>query len=1040
MAASSVETKPAAQVFPVSPLCTANRTPSQSPSKLSVHSSSADVHPSEILPQDYNGNVSLSVSPALHGGEDSTMDIMGIKIGMIIDLDNPAGVSCDFCGGNYKDDVCKQCLRVNHPKYQPMNSDRPKSAPPYNCDTLKETSCKCDCKSGDEDIIQNLRNSNSGPKSLLENSKHSGSHRKSHSKKLKRTGSSRKHNGKRTACSVDTSGSLDNTQDNRDTKHVRKFRSNDPSNATIGTYPHTTISVGTGNKHQSESLLHTSQEDIPGLTPILQEENIMDRKKDDNDEVSNTPNGEDPEYVQILKNEPEATFSLRTLTRKQKCIVLSFCIVGFANYLCLSLIAPFFPKEARNKGISNMVSGWIFAAFPLTQFIFAPAFGKLIPIVGLKFMHLSGTFVGGGCTILFGMMEYVDVNDGTGVFITMCFILRFVQALGCCANQTASFSLCAQEFRDTVGTIFGMGEVFVGLGFMCGPAIGGVLYGIGGFVIQKSEDQRFCDPEVNSVYVFDRSEDQRFCDPEVNSVYVFDRSEDQRVCDPEVNSVYVFDRSEGFCDPEVNSVYVFDRSGGFVIQKSEVCDPEVNSVYVFGQIGGFVIQKIGGFVIQKSEVCDPEVNSVYVFDRSERFCDPEVNSVYVFDRSEEVLYRRFCDPENQRFCDPEVNSVFMYLTESEDRRFCDPEVNSVYVFDRSEDRRFCDPEVNSVYVFDRSEDRRFCDPEVNSVYVFDRSEDRRVCDPEVNSVYVFDRSEVFVIQKTEVLRDPEIEVCDPENVTVICGFILLVVPDQTQQTGNKMSLFKLFKSYSTIVNCFTIVIAAMIWSILDPTLEPHLEEFNLSSELIGLLFLLMAAVYAIASPFWGRISDKMADSRPILVIGCLMSSGGMLLLGPSTLLGFQQDDNILWLNVVSLVIIGIADSAAIIPTFDLLFKIAEDRGFENNINTFGIISGVWASMYALGDFLGPAVGGFLLDEIGFQSMTTYIAFLTVATAAFLFINILVDCACKSRKSAKKGSAEETSPLLSQKQDTDRYTENSDFLNTYPPQQLATEQV
>lgn len=774
MAAISVETKPAAQVFPVSPLCTPNRTPSQSPSKLLVHSFSADVHPSEILPQDYNGNVSLSVSPALHGGEDSTMDIMGIKIGMIIDLDNPAGVSCDFCGGNYKDDVCKQCLRVNHPKYQPMNSDRPKSAPPYNCDTLKETSCKCDCKSGDEDIIQNLRNSNSGPKSLLENSKHSGSHRKSHSKKLKRTGSSRKHNGKRTACSVDTSGSLDNTQDNRDTKHVRKFRSNDPSNATIGTYPHTTISVGTGNKHQSESLLHTSQEDIPGLTPILQEENIMDRKKDDNDKVSNTPNGEDPEYVQILKNEPEATFSLRTLTRKQKCIVLSFCIVGFANYLCLSLIAPFFPKEARNKGISNMVSGWIFAAFPLTQFIFAPAFGKLIPIVGLKFMHLSGTFVGGGCTILFGMMEYVDVNDGTGVFITMCFILRFVQALGCCANQTASFSLCAQEFRDTVGTIFGMGEVFVGLGFMCGPAIGGVLYGIGGFVLP------------------------------------------------------------------------------------------------FAVIGGIII----GITVM---------------------------------------------------------NYWIVPTDS-------------------------------------------------------------------------------------------------------------VVPDQTQQTGNKMSLFKLFKSYSTIVNCFTIVIAAMIWSILDPTLEPHLEEFNLSSELIGLLFLLMAAVYAIASPFWGRISDKMTDSRPILVIGCLMSSGGMLLLGPSTLLGFQQDDNILWLNVVSLVIIGIADSAAIIPTFDLLFKIAEDRGFENNINTFGIISGVWASMYALGDFLGPAVGGFLLDEIGFQSMTTYIAFLTVATAAFLFINILVDCACKSRKSAKKGSAEETSPLLSQKQDTDRYTENSDFLNTYPPQQLATEQV
>ncbi|XP_033727248.1 MFS-type transporter SLC18B1-like [Pecten maximus] len=758
MATISIETKMNPQVSGMQVIPA-----SYCPSELSVHTVGANVHSSDFSPHDGNRPLNLSESP------------LQIKVGMKIDVETSKDLSCDFCGRKDEGNVCQKCSNVNHLKYLPQNSENSGSVPRCNCQNFNETGattlCHCvsrDSKPVDKVYCQNLRNVDSDQESQFEHSVHSSSLQLNsaddcpHSENFQNNSS--QHEPDDQADSVHKYY----PQEFLETDSVHTTHSQDSTNTTLGHQPHTRIL--TGAEHKPGDLSDTSLEDCPGLKQSSEEPNLTTDQVDRS--ATHSDRDLDPDILTIIPTENENTFSLRALSRKQKLIVFSFCIVGFANFLCLSLIAPFFPKEAREKDVSNLVSGWIFAAFPLTQFIFAPAFGKLIPIVGLKFMHLSGTFISGGCTILFGAMAYVDVTQGNEIFITMCFILRFVQALGCCANQTASYSLCAQEFRETVGTIFGMGEVFVGLGFMCGPAIGGVLYGLGGFLLP------------------------------------------------------------------------------------------------FAVIGGTII------------------------------------------------------------------------------------------------------------------------------------------------------------------------------IITILNF--WIVPSDNfvpQESTKKISLVELFKSLNTVVNCLTIMVAAMIWSILDPTLEPHLEEFNLSSELIGLLFLLMASVYAIASPFWGRISDKMKDSRPILVIGCLLSSGGMLLLGPSTLLGFQQDDNILWLNIVSLIIIGIADSAAIIPTFDLLFKIAEERGFDNDINTFSIIAGVWGSMYALGDFLGPALGGFLLDEVGFQSMTSYISIVTVVMAAILIVNILIDwrCGCKSRKSEYK-ETEETAPLLSQKNETNRYMDNSDLLDTYPPQQMATDMV
>lgn len=44
----------------------------------------------------------------------------------------------------------------------------------------------------------------------------------------------------------------------------------------------------------------------------------------------------------------------------------------------------------------------------------------------------------------------------------------------------------------------------------------------------------------------------------------------------------------------------------------------------------------------------------------------------------------------------------------------------------------------------------------------------------------------------------------------------------------------------------------------------------------------------------------------------------------------------------------------------------------DSIETYGLISGLWTSTFALGAFIGPSVSGALYDTIGFRHSTIFV--------------------------------------------------------------------
>ncbi|CAH1183609.1 unnamed protein product [Phaedon cochleariae] len=443
--------------------------------------------------------------------------------------------------------------------------------------------------------------------------------------------------------------------------------------------------------------------------------------------------------------------ALRNLSTKQKLTLVSLALVDFMSFCSMSIMAPFFPKEAYKKGLSDTLSGLVFSFYALVMFVASPVLGKIIPKFGAKFLFLFGIFVAGACNIIFGFLEYIQNYT---LFLTFCLLVRGFEALGASAFSTASYVFVVNAFPNNIGSVLGILETFIGLGMSTGPAVGGILYSVGGFSMPF-------------------------------------------------------------------------------------------------------------FVIGIAMVVTIPVN---------------------------------------------------------------------------------------------------------------------------------------------ILLLPAAE--DHDNVT-----------------NKSTSMLKLIKVPAVIVTCMVVMIVSSTWAFLDPTLEPHLRQFNLSPEKVGLVFLLFSALYGISSPAWGWLADKVNNHWSMMVAGLLMCTVGLLLLGPCPFIPYLESS--LWLDLVALSILGISVALALIPTFQGVLTSATDAGCIDSIATYSVVAGIWSCMYSLGEVIGPSLGGFLLQYYGFPVTSTVMATMTflLAIITFMFFILKSTYSRESDNSSDSGISEswrssnsadnsnETTPLL-----------------------------
>ena len=155
------------------------------------------------------------------------------------------------------------------------------------------------------------------------------------------------------------------------------------------------------------------------------------------------------------------------------------------------------------------------------------------------------------------------------------------------------------------------------------------------------------------------------------------------------------------------------------------------------------------------------------------------------------------------------------------------------------------------------------------------------------------------------------------------------------------------------------VFGAVSDSFVETFLEEHLAKFDLSVAQIGASFLAMSTPLMVATPIFGWLSLSIPPVA-ISLLGYTAVIGAHMLVGPPAYLPISPS---YLLTEVGLVILGLGNAAICTSSF------ARVQGANDDSAQSATLCGLWTAAYALGNFLGPSVGGVMVAQFSFYHTT-----------------------------------------------------------------------
>ncbi|KAA0203699.1 hypothetical protein HAZT_HAZT007212 [Hyalella azteca] len=207
-------------------------------------------------------------------------------------------------------------------------------------------------------------------------------------------------------------------------------------------------------------------------------------------------------------------------------------------------------------------------------------------------------------------------------------------------------------------------------------------------------------------------------------------------------------------------------------------------------------------------------------------------------------------------------------------------------------------------------------------------------------------------------------------------------PSEADNLHGGSQMMELLKIPPIALAAFSIIASSISIGFIQATLEPHLRPLQLTPFQTGLVFVLNGTTYALSAPIWGKLCDKGVPPMIITLVGALTVIVAFLMLGPAPFLPVKES---LGLIIAALIIHGFGVGAQLVSTFSGAHRDAIAYGMPNNLSTYGLVSGMWTSAFALGAFIGPSSAGALFDAFGFSYASQYIVVLHAMVAIVILV-------------------------------------------------------
>lgn len=236
-----------------------------------------------------------------------------------------------------------------------------------------------------------------------------------------------------------------------------------------------------GYENKSENLTDI---DISGDS-IFDHEDGAEGEEHDTGDIKDDTHIEDFFKVDITADTEEETAREEITTaensssRQEYAVLLLLGLVEFVCGVALSVLAPFYTREATSHGLSVTASCAVFSTVFILQIVFTPIFGRYINQIGSVRLLIAGAVCSGLSNVGFGLVANIQSVE---LFFGISILMRAFTALGESAINTAVYPLARSMTNPKYSsTVLSCMETTFGLGTMMGPFFGGLLYDKGGF-------------------------------------------------------------------------------------------------------------------------------------------------------------------------------------------------------------------------------------------------------------------------------------------------------------------------------------------------------------------------------------------------------------------------------------------------------------------------------------------------------------------------------------------------------------------------------
>ena len=159
-------------------------------------------------------------------------------------------------------------------------------------------------------------------------------------------------------------------------------------------------------------------------------------------------------------------------TRRRIAVVIG---IVFIDLLGFGIIIPILPFYVRSFGVSDVFIGLLAASYSLAQFGAAPVLGRLSDERGRRPVLMLSVGVSGVAWLLFGVAAEIGTALGVTVGLVVLFGARLLAgAAGGNIATAQAYIADVTTPAERTGALGLVGAAF-GLGFVFGPAIGGLL-------------------------------------------------------------------------------------------------------------------------------------------------------------------------------------------------------------------------------------------------------------------------------------------------------------------------------------------------------------------------------------------------------------------------------------------------------------------------------------------------------------------------------------------------------------------------------------